>query len=604
MKQQLPAYFVSVVFVVLSSSFIVRDATAARAPGTFSLIVNGPATRASLAVQPTPLSTAHRANRWRCIDIQPALASPDGLIPGDTLLLDLFADATYTAVIDQVSTNVNGTVTVRGRIVDSPFGYVIISTTAGRSLGFIEVPENGKHYLIQQDAHAPTHMLMDVDPKSLEKLDDAPSPIAPGPAPDSTTTASHFEKADGPTDLDIMIVYTPAARVWADEFGGGIANVVAQAMAFSQLVLDNSNCQSRVNLVYSGETDYTESGSSAMDLGYLTYYDRFGHPNHGPPILMDEVHDLRDEYQADLVCLFACVEDVGGVGWLLTYPLGDPESAFCLVRVQQAAWTYTQIHETGHNMGCHHHKQQLREPGPGLFPDSAGWRWTGYDGGQYCSIMTYESGYYFPDGINHLAVPYLSNPLISYQNMSTGEVDDANNARAFCATKTAVAGYRVPLAEALDQRGDWTTGGDRLWYGQTGKCHDGHDAAMTHPLVPGQETWLQTTVRGPASLSFSWELYPITEQDPLEFYLDDVLQFSVHGQIVELRSVDVPEGTHTIRWRYAKNSSGDFAYDYALVDKVVVTSSVDMPAVSCWGILMMIITILALRLKQQKGSWF
>jgi hypothetical protein len=93
-------------------------------------------------------------------------------------------------------------------------------------------------------------------------------------------------------------------------------------------------------------------------------------------------------------------------------------------------------------MGCHHAKTQNYQPGPGIFSYSAGWRWTDANGGNYCSVMTYESGSYFADGVTHTRVPYFSNPTISYLGMPTGNAVDADNARTLRETKGVVAAYR------------------------------------------------------------------------------------------------------------------------------------------------------------------
>ncbi|NLH17252.1 MAG: hypothetical protein GX455_11790, partial [Phycisphaerae bacterium] len=246
-----------------------------------------------------------------------------------------------------------------------------------------------------------------------------------------------------PATIDILVVYTPAARTWADNSGGGIANVISQAMEKGQLALDNSNTNLTIRLVHSAEINYTESGDSGTDLDRLT--------NSGDEY-MDTVGTLRTQYKADLVCLFASVSDTGGIAWLLGRSGGDPSTGFSLVRVQQAASGYTQIHEMGHNMGCGHHKQQTTQPGPGLFDYSAGWRWTGTDSGRYCSVMTYSSGSYFADGLNHTTVGYFSNPAISYKGLPTGHRDDGDNARTIREVKHAVAAYRsnkVPLTPSL-----------------------------------------------------------------------------------------------------------------------------------------------------------
>ncbi|MHC4132918.1 MAG: M12 family metallo-peptidase [Planctomycetota bacterium] len=345
--------------------------------------------------------------RSRGVALNPVIASSNILVGGDVITLNLFADTVLTAQVDRVSKNVNGTVTVRGRIEDYPQGYIIISTTNNNSLASIRIPETGERYRIQMDTLTGTHYLLEINTDQLVELEDCPSPIPPATLQNAAEMEISSDNIAGgpldPANVDAMIVYTPAARQWADSYGGGIANVIAQAVAKGQLSLDNSNTFMTVTLVHSAEVSYTESGDSTTDLIRLT------NTSDG---YMDVVHTWRDDHGADVVGLFTKVSDVGGTGWLLYTPSGDDGTAFSITRVQQAAGGYTYIHEMGHNMGCHHHKGQNFQPGPGLFSYSAGWRWVGNDSSRYCSVMTYQSGSYFPDGQYHSRVPHFSNPSI------------------------------------------------------------------------------------------------------------------------------------------------------------------------------------------------
>lgn len=138
---------------------------------------------------------------------------------------------------------------------------------------------------------------------------------------------------------------------------------------------------------------------------------------------------MRDAYGADLVVLLGDFSFTGGVAFLLDTPAGLPEMAFSLTRVQQASWTYTVVHEIGHNMGCHHHKEQNQFANPGIFPYSAGWRWVGNDGITYSTIMTYQSGEYWEDSITSVDIGYFSDPDILFQEIPIGDAVKANNAR-------------------------------------------------------------------------------------------------------------------------------------------------------------------------------
>ena len=399
-----------------------------------------PAFAATRSRSSAPKGFPH-ARRSRAVNITPSVAEGKDVNLADTLVLNLFDDTAYSAVIDRVKTNINGTVMIRGRLKDYPFGTVLMSTTHGRSIISIDIPETGTHYRIQSEPESKSHYLLDLDSASLDKLEDAPSLV-----PDAAVDAAADELLDQPAaqgdiavnspldavTVDVMIVYTPAAASWADSSGGGIENVVAQAMQKAELALDNSETVLTTRLVYSGQVTYTESGSIDTDLTRLrSTTDGY----------MDDVHTLRNLYGVDLVTLYTEEFDYGGLGYLLSTLSGSPSYGFCVCRVQQVGWTYTMIHEFGHNMGCGHNKDQETQPGPGdLFSYAAGWRWTGNDSGKYCSVMSYE------DGDNRVA--YFSNPDVYHQGVPTGDAADGDNARTLRQTKEIVAAYRATVVAA------------------------------------------------------------------------------------------------------------------------------------------------------------
>lgn len=93
----------------------------------------------------------------------------------------------------------------------------------------------------------------------------------------------------------------------------------------------------------------------------------------------EDVAHLRTYYGGDLVTLFGVYSNSGGLAYLGNY-LPRPGSAFSVVRLQEASWTYTFVHEMAHNMGSHHSRLQTAQAAPdypdgGFFPHSVGWYW-------------------------------------------------------------------------------------------------------------------------------------------------------------------------------------------------------------------------------------
>lgn len=398
------------------------------------------------------------AGRYRTVDLNADPARMWAMAAGEALTLNLFDDVRFDARIERVTIDAMGTFTAMARLLGKRYAHALIVTSAGRTSAYIDVPETGKLYQLLFDEDTGRYRLFDIDRSDLEYKPPRAKPIPAGAGGGWAAQGIHapdapdpMNNADGDTVIDVMVVYTPAARQWAAS-QGGINHVIAVAMANSQLTADNSGVGIVFRLVHSAEVDYVESGSSDTDLQRLT-----GRTDG----YMDEVHQWRDTRGADLVALFA--NTTGGIGWLLTSTRGSPRYAFSLTGVRQAATSYTLVHEMGHNMGLHHHAAQTFQPGPGLFDYSAGWRWTGNDNRHYCSVMTYPSGIYFDDGVTHRMVPYFSNPDILHLEVPTGHGELADNARTLREIKHVIAAYRATVPVIIGMPDDYDAGNPFTW---------------------------------------------------------------------------------------------------------------------------------------------
>lgn len=399
------------------------------------------------------------ATRVRQLIINPLIQHLQSIQVNDTILLDLFENKQYKATIDKIQRDVNGTSVIRARIVGQDYGHCVISTFKGKSFMTIEIPGNDELYMSKYDHKTNRYFLLQIDKEKQKKVESSP-PLIPQkgnqlkddtniinnqeklnlPPSGKTTIFSHHRTASPSMAVDethqdtitMMIVYTPAAAAWSLDNEAGINNTIAMLMANSQLVLDNSHTLTTLQLVYSAQVNYTER-NDVMDLENLKEIQEGN---------MDEVHNWRNTYGADLVVLLENIDFVGGITYLLDSSTGLPDLAFSLGRVQQSSWTYVIIHEIGHNMGCSHHKLQNESPGPGLYSYSAGWRWYYNSGDMYGTVMTYEDGRYFEDGIRTIVTPYFSNPDIQFMGSPVGHPTEANNAKTIRQTKSVVASYR------------------------------------------------------------------------------------------------------------------------------------------------------------------
>ena len=127
------------------------------------------------------------------------------------------------------------------------------------------------------------------------------------------------------------------------------------------------------------------------------------------------------------------------------------------------------------------------------------------------------------------------------------------------------------LGDALESPGwAWTTGGSANWSPQTTIAQDSSDAARSGAIGNSSESWIQTSVTGPGTLSWWWKVSSEEDFDYLTFLLNGSSQpGAISGEIDWTRvTQQIPAGTHTVRWRYSKDSSAADGLDAGFLDQV------------------------------------
>lgn len=115
----------------------------------------------------------------------------------------------------------------------------------------------------------------------------------------------------------------------------------------------------------------------------------------------------------------------------------------------------------------------------------------------------------------------------------------------------------------------WNTGGDAPWQVQTSITHDGTDAARSGTIDDYEKSWIETTVEGPGELSFWWKVSSEDGADYLEFMIDGDYQNDISGDWDwEQQIYQIEPGTHTLRWRYSKDSCCTDYDDAAYLDQI------------------------------------
>ncbi len=144
------------------------------------------------------------------------------------------------------------------------------------------------------------------------------------------------------------------------------------------------------------------------------------------------------------------------------------------------------------------------------------------------------------------------------------------------------------LAEAVDSGLTFTTGGDSGgWTTEGGSwCYHNWDQATGTTCDDGTD-WMQTTVTGAGTLKFWWKVSSEGTCDYLEFYIDGQQQDAISGEVgwTEKTFTISGTGTHTLKWQYAKSSTGTAGQDRGWVDWVQWNGTMTEPATTAWSTL-------------------
>jgi hypothetical protein len=337
-----------------------------------------------------------------------------GLAPDDRLTFTLFDDVTFTAVVE--TTDGNGS--RLGRIEGDTPGTFTLAVAGDGMAAIIRVPGLGS-YRIRSNGDGPA-VAEEIDPAAFPPCANGPEAhVGGGPAAEGGIAS------DDGSVIDLLVVYTPIARNGA---GGtsALQSIINAAVANANNAYNRSNIDTQLNLVHTAEVDYDESGTYSEHLYRLT------NPGDG---YFDNAHDLRDEYNADMVALIVADNEYCGLAWLMqSLSPAFASSAFSVTSWFCAAGNLTLAHELGHNMGCAHDRDNSSN---GLFSYSFGFQDT-FE--QFRTVMAYNC----PSGCSR--IQNFSNPDVLYAGRPTGvdigEPDSAHNAQTINLSRTVIANFR------------------------------------------------------------------------------------------------------------------------------------------------------------------
>lgn len=140
--------------------------------------------------------------------------------------------------------------------------------------------------------------------------------------------------------IDVLVPYTARAAAHYVDIKRELIDLAIEGA--NQSFASSGVTNVRLRLVNAYQTGYVESGT------HFDHVFRLADKGDG---YMEEIHVLRDKYQADVVVLI--VDDTNGCGLAAGIAPG-PDRAFAVVHYECAATTYSLAHEVGHILGARH----------------------------------------------------------------------------------------------------------------------------------------------------------------------------------------------------------------------------------------------------------
>ncbi len=380
---------------------------------------------ATAAVDAGDQSVVHEPTTRRARAIDTDLSLMDGAMERSIVRLNLFDDVDLRVEIDRLDERDLHRYTWTGRVLSEPGGTFVLVVEVDAIMGAVWLDDD-RVFEVRSDATGQV-WAVELDGAAFDPCatDHEHCIHSPREALDDELWQRGGTCADDGSIIDVMVVYTPAARSGA---GGtnAIRALAESAVAVTNNAYANSQINARLRLVYLDEIEYTETGNLSTDLSRL----RSSTDGH-----MDAIHAIRNSVRADMVALLTNTGSACGVAYLMTnLSTGFASSAFSVTRRSCAVGNLTFAHELGHNMGSAHDRDNA---GSALFSYSYGSRWYSTNGTHNRSVMAYSPG---------TRRAHFSNPDVLFGGNPTGvpvgQPNPTDNARSINNAALTIANWR------------------------------------------------------------------------------------------------------------------------------------------------------------------
>ena len=293
---------------------------------------------------------AIRRSRYVGIDFSTLRARGDRqMLREPPVTLELFPDVTIFASFERYDVTPDGMTWV-GRVEGDPMSSVTLAYRGLLMTGSIvtsrgayqirPAPENLRNAATR--ATRVPHLVTQIDQDQLPREAD---PIELPLSAAQLASAADTPMGDAGDVIDVMVVYTAAARNWA---GGeaGIANLINVGISETNTSYANSGVNQRIRLVHAAEVPYTESSFFGTNLNALS----------AGTGALSGVAALRNAHGADLVMMLVRpnTPDACGIAFIMTNVSTAFQNGGFSVTDTTCVAGYTFAHELGHNMGVRH----------------------------------------------------------------------------------------------------------------------------------------------------------------------------------------------------------------------------------------------------------